>query len=305
MPGAGHCLMRLPATLISGYLGAGKTTLVNRLLSGSHGRRLAVLVNDFGAVNIDAALVVAHDDQTISLANGCICCAITDDLGAALQVQVERPDRADHLVIEASGAADAGRLAKLVGGWPGLSLEAVVTLANAATLPTLARDKYVGSLVRRQLRAADLVALTGTDLADPAPAQTLAASLAPGAPIIEAPYGAIDPALLLGSAPHHRPANPGDPVLPPTFHTTDWIPRGPVVPDALAGTLASLPAEIHRVKGFLRDPQGQVWLVQRVGRRSVIEPATIAAEPRLVLIAAGPRSTLDEALRTLNSLNRP
>jgi G3E family GTPase len=297
--------MHIPVTLVAGYLGAGKTTLLNRLLSGDHGRRLAVLVNDFGSVNIDSALIAAHDDQTISLANGCICCAISDDLGTALQAQVERHDRPDHLVIEASGVADAGRLARLVGGWPGLSLSTVVTLANAATLPGLIADKYVGSLVRRQLQAADLVALTGTDLADPGPARAIAAAHAPGAPVIEVPFGAISPELLLGpDARSERRYSSGASALPPLFCATAWKPSRPVSTDAFHIALDSLPPEIHRLKGFLRDPAGRTWVVQRVGRRCTLEAAspTAPAESVIVMIAAGPEAALDEAIELLDAL---
>jgi G3E family GTPase len=296
-------MMRLPATLISGYLGAGKTTLLNRLLTGTHGRRLAVLVNDFGAVNIDASLVVAHGDQTVSLSNGCICCAITDDLGAALQAQVDRLDRSDHLVIEASGAADAGRLAQLIGGWPGLTLDAVVTLASAPSLSARVHDRFVGSLVRRQLRAADLVALTGTDLCDPAQAREIAAAHALGAPVIDAPFGEIDPALLLGPAPGaigSRAARADAatvPALPPSFHSATWSPRGPASPREMLALVDSLPEAIHRVKGFVRDDHGKTWLIQRVGMRSSLEPAPEPApEPALVFIVAGPRAVLESAI---------
>ncbi|MGB1464406.1 MAG: GTP-binding protein, partial [Parvibaculales bacterium] len=71
--------MTLPLTILGGYLGAGKTTLINQLLSGTHGKRLTVLVNDFGAVNIDAGLIAEHNGDTISLANGCACCQLQDD----------------------------------------------------------------------------------------------------------------------------------------------------------------------------------------------------------------------------------
>ena len=78
----------IPVTIIAGYFGAGKTTLINALLSGDHGRRLAVLVNDFGAINIDQDLIVRHDGDTIALSNGCVCCSIRDALGDALDAVI-------------------------------------------------------------------------------------------------------------------------------------------------------------------------------------------------------------------------
>ena len=102
-----------PVTVLTGFLGAGKTTLLNRILSGDHGLRLAVLVNDFGSINIDADLVVGVESggDIISLANGCVCCNIRDDLLAAVQQVIERPEQPDYLVLEASGVAEPSGIA--------------------------------------------------------------------------------------------------------------------------------------------------------------------------------------------------
>ena len=107
-------MTRLPVTVVGGYLGAGKTTLLNRLLADTQGRRLAVLVNDFGAVNIDAGLIANRDGETISLVNGCVCCSIGDNLGMTLYDLAERPDGPEHIVIEASGVADPARIAMVM-----------------------------------------------------------------------------------------------------------------------------------------------------------------------------------------------
>lgn len=83
----------IPVTILTGFLGAGKTTLLNRILNGDHGLRVAVLVNDFGAINIDAELIVGVEDNAISLANGCVCCQIRDDLIKTVEEVITRPER--------------------------------------------------------------------------------------------------------------------------------------------------------------------------------------------------------------------
>ena len=96
----------IPVTLLTGFLGAGKTTLLNRILNGQHGLRVGVLVNDFGAINIDAELIEGVEENTIHLTNGCVCCEIRDDLVRSLEQLLERADTIDYVILEASGVAD-------------------------------------------------------------------------------------------------------------------------------------------------------------------------------------------------------
>jgi len=96
----------VPVTLLTGFLGAGKTTMLNRVLNGDHQLRVGVLVNDFGAINIDADLVEGVEENTISLSNGCVCCEIRDDLVTSVEQLLARVDDIDYIIREASGGAD-------------------------------------------------------------------------------------------------------------------------------------------------------------------------------------------------------
>lgn len=153
----------LPLNVIGGYLGSGKTTLINRLLAGKGARRVAVLVNDFGSLNIDAALIDSVTDRTIALTNGCICCLLGDDLGVALAEITAAAAELDHVLLEASGVANGVRLGAQIRAWPGFELRRTLTLVDVSRIRELVTDKYIGRHVLHQLQGADLLVLTRTD----------------------------------------------------------------------------------------------------------------------------------------------
>ena len=156
-------IARTPMSVLGGFLGAGKTTLLNRVLSARHGVRYAVLVNDFGAVAVDGSLVAAHDGETITFANGCVCCAMGDDLVGTLDRLLDGDRPPEHVLVEASGVGDPRAIADVATLHPGLSRDLVVVLADVETVRARYADHRLQDTLRRQLEAADLVVLNKCD----------------------------------------------------------------------------------------------------------------------------------------------
>ena len=192
---------RIPVTLIGGYLGAGKTSLLNHLLTHVGGERIAVLVNDFGALGLDAALVARRDADTVTLTNGCVCCTIANDFGAALDAQVRAPEPPARIVVETSGVAEPGRTARYASGWPGVRLDALIVVVDLETIRAHAKDRFTGDLVVRQIESADLIVANKSDrVAPPARRSTTQwlARRAPRGALVETCHGRVAPAVVLG-----------------------------------------------------------------------------------------------------------
>ena len=181
----------VPYTVLGGYLGAGKTTLLNQLLRDNAGARLAVIVNDFGDIGIDAELIANQDGDTINLTNGCICCSASDGLATVLDDLRTRADGIDHVIVEASGVSDPARIGHYAGPF-GFELRGVIVLADAEQVRSRSTDKYVGDTVISQLCGADMIVLTKIDLVDQsqlAEVRVWLGETAPGTPILQATNG--------------------------------------------------------------------------------------------------------------------
>ncbi|HTB41507.1 MAG TPA: GTP-binding protein [Reyranella sp.] len=279
----------IPFTVIGGFLGAGKTTLLNRLLRGATGRRFAVMVNDFGALDIDGRLVAEHGGDTIALANGCLCCTIGDSLVTTLLSLLDRPERFDHIVVEASGVADPGRVADLAVLEPRLARDGVIVVVDAAHVLQRAADRRVGDTVTRQLAAADLLVLNKVDLAHDLAALRGWLSAQSAAPVLEARHADVPLDLLFGLDRHGGPAGCG---TADGFASWSYEWPEPVERETVLAMLRDAPG-VLRAKGIVcfADTPGRRSVVHLVGRRLDVSddgPWSDNAISRLVLLGVKP-----------------
>jgi len=211
----------IPATIISGFLGCGKTTLLNRIMQADTGLRIAVMVNDFGQINIDSKMVVNNNGKVMNLANGCICCSISDDLIGQLESLLAQEQGPEYILIEASGVSDPGRIARTLR-YPQfrgrLELDAILTLVDAGQILTL--DEEFRQLAMTQLEAADIVIINKTDQCS---AQELAAIrkewLFPDSRVYETRYADVPLALIIATHTHMGAIAGGDCAEDPAVHS--------------------------------------------------------------------------------------
>ena len=272
--------------VVTGFLGSGKTTLVNRLLSQE--RDALVIVNEFGEVSVDHHLLESPEERTLALPNGCLCCRLRGDLEEALVGAAMRRRRGeiagfDRVIVETSGLADPGPVAQTLFADQALArdfkLGPIITVVDAAD----AQSRFLSSAVAQaQIAAADVVVLSKADrAADLAPARAQVRAINAGVRCLPARFGDVDPAILRGEG--------GDKTYPaPTSHGADFQtfvlhlekPVAGVLLEQFLALLVDLRgADLLRVKGVVEAQGGAKLLVQGVRHvfdrlREVSAPAT-------------------------------
>lgn len=301
----------IPATVIGGFLGAGKTTLLNHILQFDLPVKMAVLVNDFGSINIDSQLIKSSDGKVMNLANGCICCSISGDLIGRIESLLDLPEPPECLLIEASGVSDPGRIAGVLNYKifrDRVRVDAVITLVDAEQFE-VARSEYP-ELANVQLQTADMVVINKIDLCSQQQLADFKARWLPESSIvIETSNAQVPLSLLLGiqgsndlpeppcsvaSCQQHHSDQRGHSQL---FESVSWQSDRPVDLDALKMTIENLPATIYRAKGiFLIEGEVEKRLVlQKVGARVTwaLEPLDRADDIGSSLVLIGKKEEND------------
>ncbi|TAK13139.1 MAG: GTP-binding protein [Anaerolineae bacterium] len=316
----------VPIVILTGFLGAGKTTLLNHILKDRHGLRIAVLVNDFGEVNIDSALVVDVEGQdVVSLENGCVCCTIRGDLLESVLNLFQRREPPEAILIEASGISYPSEVARtffLPGLRPFLTVDSVLAVVDCDQ--ALGYDITAAALAAEQASLSDIVLLNKVDLVDAAKLDTVRAwvrGIVPTARLIETSHAALPVELLFGIGgdveARLSDAAPGDvhlhtvgesghahPDHITAFYSWTYRDDEPLAFAAVREVIDTLPAHILRAKGFLRiaDLPDDRALFQQAGTRASLQLAVGwgAQPPRteLVFISLSPDfDTADLRLR--------
>jgi len=274
---------RTPATIIGGFLGAGKTTLLNRILQSDFDLKAAVLVNDFGSINIDSSLIKSNDGKVMNLANGCICCSISGDLVGQIESLLDMPEPPEYLLIEASGVSDPGRIARVLNYKifrERIQVDAVLTLVDAEQFEVASSE--FPELARVQLKTADIVVINKTDLCSEQQLSTFKSKwLLDGSTVFETCFADVPMQLILGTDAnqgaitdtcsdatcqhkHHHQSHDD------LFESISWQCVKPINIDKLKIAIKKLPAEIYRAKGIfiIEGETAQTAILQKVGSRT-------------------------------------
>ena len=281
----------IPVTIIGGFLGSGKTSLLNHIINNTRGKRFAVLVNDFGEINIDAKLVVSVEGETISLSNGCVCCVIRDDLLKEVIRLFDRDPLTEHIVIESSGVA---RPLSVAETFFNPSVQRLVEVQNMIAL--LDADLVIDDqadytdLAYSQIAVADLVVINKTDLASPRQIEDVrqkVEAIVPRARILKTTFGEVPLDLIFDDqmsravaglrernnllTPHSAPATNGE------FDTWTFRSQAEWSFNALQRAVEHLPKGIYRAKGMVRldlgtDDYGILQVTGRRGWLKLVEP---------------------------------
>ena len=261
---------KIPVTVLTGYIGAGKTTLLNRILSEPHGKRYAVVVNEFGEIGIDNELVIGADEEVFEMNNGCICCTVRGDLIRIIEGLMKRKGRFDAIIVETTGLADPAPVAQTFfvdeDVREAARLDAVVTVADAKWLAQRLRD---APEAKNQIAFADVIILNKTDLVSPAELREVEARIR-----AINPYAALHRAkkcdVALADVLERRAFDPvATCIIEREIHLVRGVERGQLIAPSLARAVREI--------GDQRRGHGLDFILRRLRQQPVVERAELHA----------------------------
>lgn len=306
----------IPITALTGFLGSGKTTLLNYLLKHNQGRKIAVIVNDYGDINIDASMIAGQTDTQVELSNGCVCCSLDSlELDDAIGQFAYEGSPIDHIVIEASGLAEPTDLARTLSGAGSQHcvFESLIGVVDASTASNQSGEER--RLIMDTIKAADLLVISKTDLASQGQLEDLQQLIEVSAPkvrVLHAIKGAADPNVLLGrdaelATSHYKHTHhPHDHThLHEQYQSFSFQSQAPLDPPSFQHFVnAQLPTSVVRAKGFVDlgvKGLDRCYVFQLVGKRASIHWEEWGERPRrteLVFIGKDmPEAKIKEQLR--------
>ena len=277
--------MGIPLTLISGYLGTGKTTLINNLLRTTK-KKIALLVNDFGDVNIDESLIETRTDSVLSIAGGCVCCSYGNELIETLESMNSNEILPDHIVLEASGIALPSKIIQTISLMGFLSFHGTVLLTDASRLRSQLNDLYISDTISLQIEQHDLLVLNKTDLLKEDELLHCIDTLSKRFEIrkflktVNAYIEEED--MLLDFGPSHKINL--EKKQEHGFISSTIKPTGPINAEALSILLQDPVYNIERAKGFFKNKKGEVCTIQYDGLTLEIKKTDNEKEPVFVVI---------------------
>ena len=286
--------MGIPLTLISGYLGTGKTTLINNLLRTTK-KKIALLVNDFGDVNIDESLIEARTDSVLSIAGGCVCCSYGNELIETLESMNSNEILPDHIVLEASGIALPSKIIQTISLMDFLSFHGTVLLTDASRLRSQLNDLYISDTISLQIEQHDLLVLNKTDLLKEDELLNCIDTLSKRFEIrkflktVNAYIEEED--MLLDFGPSHKIAS--EKKQEHGFISSTIKPTGTMNAEALSTLLRDPVYNIERAKGFFKNKKGEVCTIQYDGLTLKIEK-TEKNEKESVFVVIGKKNFYNE-----------